>query len=155
MLEAIKFKHEIENKSPWKNYKKDFKKAFRNRESTTEQEKWDQKDFKIDSQNFGASKLNREDFFLFKMHQGILKELPEDKDVHLSSLVDIKSYNEFSNPGIIGFDASQRDISKTGTYIQEYDILGDKIITKKKKHNKISQILGTRVDSGEVKDTPL
>ena len=89
------------------------------------------------------------------MHQGILKELPEDKDVHLSSLVDIKSYNEFSNPGIIGFDASYRDISKTGTYIQEDDILGEKIITKKKKHNKISQILGNRVDSGEVKDTPL
>ena len=36
--------------------------------SREEQEKWDEKDFKIDSQNFGASKLNREDFFLFKMH---------------------------------------------------------------------------------------
>ena len=40
------------------------------------------------------------------MHQGILKELPEDRDLQLSSLVDIKSFNEFSNPGIIGFDAS-------------------------------------------------
>lgn len=61
------------------------------------------KDQQIAEKNFGDSKLNREDFFMFKMHQRILKDLPENKDVHLSNLMDIKSE---INQGIIGFDGS-------------------------------------------------
>ena len=36
MLQAIKFKHNIENKTPWKNYKNDFSKAFRKIDSQSE-----------------------------------------------------------------------------------------------------------------------
>ena len=41
--------------------------------------------------NFTGSKLKREDFLVYKMHQHILERLPQDKDIQIANLVDIRS----------------------------------------------------------------
>lgn len=124
MLRAIKSKHQIETKAFFKSYAKDFNKAFEPPSKITSEEiQQAARDQANHDMNFGDSKLKREDFLMYKMHQNVLKKLEKtNKDIYISSLVDIKSNRaeSYLNPNQIGFDQSG---GITKTYIEENDIL--------------------------------
>ena len=98
MLKAIKSKHYIETKRFISSYAEDFNKAFSRSVKHSKIDHQLEKDQENHIKNFSGSKLKREDFLMFKMHQDILKRLPLNKDIHISNLVDVKSENN-SNHG--------------------------------------------------------